>query len=129
LIDLNDENFLLYAAKHYQNKHYLLDEFAEDLLRVKYTKRLIKKYSTNGELKTQLLLNHIIIISNVFGPEATVNILFFRVEEDYYPVLKTILLFLNYMPEEKFTVTFNGKYINPKDITINLDIAEKLRKL
>ena len=92
MFDLNDDSFLIYAAKHYDRPHILQSEFEDDLKRVKYVKRLIKKYRQTGEFKERLVLNHVIILSNVFGTEATVNMLFLKLDQDDYPILKTILI-------------------------------------
>jgi hypothetical protein len=72
--DLNDDNFLIYAAKAYDKPHIIQSEFEEDLKRLKYVKRLLRKYKQTGDFKERLILNHVIILSNVFGVEATVNI-------------------------------------------------------
>jgi hypothetical protein len=82
----------------------------------------------DGECKERLILNHIIILSNMFGVEATVNMLFLKVEPDDYPTLKTFLLFLNYMPE-KLSVTINKYTVNQKEIMVDLSIADRLRKI
>jgi hypothetical protein len=128
MLDLNDGNFLIYAAKSYESPHLLQSEFDEDLKRIKYIKRLLRKYRMDGECKERLILNHIIILSNMFGVEATVNMLFLKVEPDDYPTLKTFLLFLNYMPE-KLSVTINKYTVNQKEIMVDLSIADRLRKI
>ena len=76
--DLNDENFLLFAMKAYESPTCILSEFEEDLKRIKYVKRLIKRYKTTGELKERLILNHLIILSNVFGTKNSVRMLFYK---------------------------------------------------
>lgn len=128
MFDLNDGNFLIYAAKYYDRPHILQSEFEEDLKRVKYVKRLIKKYRQTGEFKERLILNHVIILSNVFGVEATVNILFFKIDPEDYPILKAILMFLKYMPD-KFTVSFNKYHIRQTEIAVDLSVVEKLRNI
>lgn len=128
MFDLNDGNFLIYAAKCYDRPHILQSEFEDDLNRLKYIKRLMRKYRQTGDFKERLVLNHVIILSNVFGVEATVNMLFFKCDEEDYPLLKTILLFLNYMPSQ-FKVTFNKYTIRQEEILVDLDIAEKLRSI
>jgi hypothetical protein len=128
LHDLNDGNFLIYAAKNYDRPHILQSEFDDDLLRIKYVKRLMRKYRHTGELKERLVLNHIIIISNVFGVEATVNMLFFKVDKEDYQVLKTFLIYLNYMPN-KIKMTINGSLIRQEEIPVDLAIAQKLREI
>ena len=106
MFDLNDGNFLIYAAKCYDRPHILQSEFEDDLKRIKYVKRLLRKYRQTGEFKERLVLNHVIILSNVFGVEATTNMLFFKVDQEDYPLLKTILIYLNYMPS-RLNVTFD----------------------
>lgn len=126
--DLNDDNFLIYAAKAYDKPHIIQSEFEEDLKRLKYVKRLLKKYRQTGEFKERLVLNHIIILSNVFGVEATVNMLFYRVDPEDYPLLKTILIFLKYMPKN-LTVSFDKYHLRQEEILVDLDIANILRNL
>lgn len=126
--DLNDDNFLIYAAKAYDKPHIITSEFEEDLKRLKYVKRLLRKYRQTGDFKERLILNHVIILSNVFGVEATVNMLFFKVDPDDYPLLKTILIFLNYMPK-RLTISFNKYSIRQEEILVDLNVASKLRNL
>ncbi len=96
--ELNEENHLLFAIKHYENPQAAtIEDFEEDLKRFKYIKRLFKKYITHGELKHHLLLNHLIICFNVFG-EATIPLLFYKIEREYWSLLKTFLVFLNRIP-------------------------------
>jgi len=104
-----------------------MSEFEGDLKRLKYIKRLIKKYKKSDDLKERLILNHIIVLSNVFGTEACVRMLFFRASKDEYHILKTILLFLNYMPRVIYGI--NGKNIMSSDITIDFNIAKKLKEI
>lgn len=128
LFDLNDQNFYIYAAKHYDKPNPIQIELDEDLNRIKYVKRLLKKYRCNGECKDRLILNHIIILSNVFGVEATVNMLFFKVDKEDYHVLKTFLIFLKYMPKH-FKVTFNNSYLRQEEIQVDLFIAQRLKNI
>ena len=86
----------MFAIKAYNKPNCIMSEFEEDIKRIKYVKRLIKKYVVTGDLKERLILNHIIILSNVFGIEATVRMLFLKLDEKHYPILKTFLLFLNH---------------------------------
>jgi hypothetical protein len=93
--ELNEDNFLLFAIKNYDNPHCSTkDDFFEDLKRFKYIKRLFKKYHTTGDLKTHLLLNHIIIIFNLFDDAGT-PLLFYKLESIYWPALKSFLIYLN----------------------------------
>jgi len=126
--DLNYDNFTIYAAKFYDRPNIIQSEFEEDLQRLKYVKRLLKKYRQTGDFKERLILNHVIILSNCFGVEATVNMLFFKVDPEDYPILKTILLYLNYMPEN-FKITFHKYYVRQQEIPVDLYIAQKLREL
>lgn len=128
MFDLNDDNFLIYAAKAYDKPTIVSREFEDDLSRLKYVKRLLRKYRQSGDLRERLILNHIIILANVFGVEATVNMLFFKVDNEDYPPLKTILLFLNYMPD-RIPVTFNKYQLKQADITVDLEVAKKLREI
>ena len=99
--DLNDKNFALYAMKLYNNPQCLgIDEYKDDLNRLKYVKRLLRKYFKNGILRERLILNHLIILANVFGVEGSVRMLFYKVETELHPLLKTFLVFLQYLPEK-----------------------------
>lgn len=93
--ELNEDNFLLFAIKHYDNPNAMTkDDFFEDLKRFKYIKRLLKRYDKTGILKTHLLLNHIIVVYNIFGDAAT-PILFFKIDQTYWKYLKSFMMFLN----------------------------------
>jgi len=127
ITDLNEETFIMYAIKCYDNPHCVMSEFEEDLKRIKYIKRLIKRYRTTGELKERLILNHMIVLSNVFGTEATVRMLFYKFDEEDYKILKTFLLFLNYMP--KIVIGINGTNIISADISVDLFVAKRLREI
>jgi hypothetical protein len=97
--ELNEDNYLLFAIKYYENPHAsTLEDFEEDLKRFKYIKRLLKKYVVQNELKHHLILNHMIICFNVFG-EATVPLLFYKIEQEYWSLIKTFLIFLNRIPD------------------------------
>ena len=125
-VDLNDDNFLLFAVKNYESPHYIMSEFEGDLKRIKYIKRLFRKYKATGSIKDRLILNHLILLYNVFGGAAT-RMLFYKVDEEHYPILKTFLIYLNYMPDIIYGV--NGKTILSFEIPINLEIAKILREL
>ena len=97
--ELNEENFLLFAIKHYENPQAVTkDDFDKDLNHFKYIKRLLKRYRNTGQLKTHLLLNHFIILYNIFGDAAT-PMLFYKIEKELWSVMKTFVLFLNRLPE------------------------------
>lgn len=125
--NLNDENFILYAMKCYDSPNCIMSEFEEDLKRIKYVKRLIKRYKTTGELKERLILNHIIILSNVFGTRNAVRMLFFKLDEQDYQILKTFLLFLGYMPDIVFGI--NGRNINSYSVSVDLFVGKRLRDI
>jgi hypothetical protein len=96
--ELNEENYILFAIKHYENPHCCTrEDFDEDVKRFKYLKRLLKRYLRGGSLRTHLVINHLIILYNVFG-EAATPLLFFKLEREYWCILKTFLLFLNKYP-------------------------------
>jgi len=97
---INRENFLLYAMGQYTNPQCEgMTEFEEDLSRIKYVKRLLKKYHRTGEVRPILLLNHLTILGNVFTPMGAARMLFFKLDAAQYPALKTVLLYLNYIGE------------------------------
>ena len=97
--ELNESNYLLFAIKFYDNPQALTkDDFDDDLKRIKYIKRLLKRYKNTGELKIHLILNHLTVLFNVFN-EAAVPLLFYNLEEDLWPYLKSFLIFLNRVSE------------------------------
>jgi hypothetical protein len=97
---LNEENFLVYAMHHYDNSQcYSIEEFNDDLKRFLYLKKLFSRYKNELDLKENLIINHIVIIYNIFGDEAT-NMLFFKIDKEYWDTLVTFLVFLGRMPEE-----------------------------
>jgi hypothetical protein len=125
--NLCDNNFIIFAMKAYDKPNCIISEFEEDLKRIKYVKRLIKRYRITGELKERLLLNHIIILTNVFGIESSVRMLFYKLDRDDYDILKTILLFLSMLPE--LVIGINGNNINTREIHVDLFVARKLKNL
>jgi hypothetical protein len=97
--ELNDSNYLLFAIKFYNNPQAVTrEDFDSDLKRIRYVKRLLKKYKNTGELKIHLILNHLIVLFNVFG-DATIPLLFYNLEKDLWPAIKSFLIFLNRIPE------------------------------
>ena len=97
--ELNESNYMLFAIKFYDNPQAVTkDDFEADLKRIRYIKRLLKRYKNTGELKIHLILNHLIILFNVFH-EAAVPLLFYNLEEDLWPSIKSFLVFLNRIPE------------------------------
>jgi len=126
--DLNEKTFLLYATQHYDNPQCVdVEEFNDDLRKIKYIKRLFNQYSLGGDLKERLLLNHIIVFFNVFQTRAATRILFFKLEEKFWPVLKTFLFYLKFMPEDKIE-SINGKEIVVSDILMDQGVIDSLRK-
>lgn len=123
---IDESNFLLFAAKNYDNPqcHDIL-EFQDDLQRFKYLKRLFSKYEETGEIKERLVLNHLIVLYNVFGIEAT-RMLFFKLNE-YHRYLKPFLVLLNKMPEVVLGV--EGKNIISSDIVMDTKIVNLLRNI
>jgi hypothetical protein len=125
--DLNDDNFLLYAMKAYSSPYCIMSEFESDLKRIKYLKRLFRRYKATKILKERLILNHIILLYNVFGVEAATRILFFKIDKIHYNMLKTFLIYLNYMPNKVKGI--NGTDIDSSDILLDMDVADILRKI
>lgn len=125
--DLNDENFLMYAVKCYNSPHCIMSEFEGDIKRIKYLKRLFRRYKITKSLKERLILNHIILLNNVFGPEATSRILFYKIDERDYDILRTFLEYLNIMPEAVYGI--GGKNIYARDIELNTHVIEVLKKI
>ena len=125
--NLTDENVMLYAAKAYDKPNCVMSEFTEDMKRLNYLKRLFRRYRKHNEMRERLILNHIVVLNNLFGPEVTTRLLFFRMSKDDFSILKTYLLFLNLMPDRVRGI--NGKDIISSDISIDLPIADVLRTL
>ena len=101
--ELNEENFLLFAIKNYENPQAITrEDFEKDLNHFRYIKRLLKRYRSSGELKIHLLINHFIILYNIFGDAAT-PMLFYKIEEDLWSIVKTFVVFLNRLPDYPHT--------------------------
>ena len=97
--ELNEGNFKLFAIKNYENPQAVTEaDFEKDLNHFKYIKRLLKRYKNSGELKSHLIINHFIVLYNIFGDAAT-PMLFFKIEKELWPVMKTFVLFLNKLPD------------------------------
>jgi hypothetical protein len=122
--DLNEENFIMYAVKSYSSPHCIMSEFEGDIKRTKYLKRLFRRYKVTKSLKERLILNHIILLNNVFGTEATARILFYKIDERDYDILKTFLEYLNIMPDAVYGI--RGKNIYSNEIPLNKNVAEIL---
>jgi hypothetical protein len=125
--NLCDDNFTIYAMKSFDKPNCIMSEFEEDLKRIKYVKRLIRRYRVTGEMKERLILNHLIVLSNVFGIESSVKMLFYKLDREDYDILKTFLIFLNFMP--KVISGIRGINIHSADISIDFFVAKKLRTI
>jgi hypothetical protein len=124
---LDDTNFLIYAMKAFEKPNAILSEFQDDIKRIKYIKRLIRRYRNGGSLKERLILNHIIILANIFGVEQSVKMLFFKLDKEDYSSLKTFLIYLSYMPD--IVSGINGENIRSAEIDVDLNLADVLRKV
>jgi len=125
--NLNDDNYMLFAAKYYENAHCTdLLEFHDDLKRIRYIKRLFKKYEQSGDLKDRLIFNHLIVLYNVFDHRAMTRMLCYKLD-DQLQYLKPFLIFLNYWRTDLGEL--DGKKIIDSDISVDIGIAQKLREL
>ena len=127
LDDLNDDNFTIYAMKCYSSPNCIMSEFESDIKRTKYLKRLFRRYKVTKSLKERLILNHLILLSKVVGTEPTAKILFYRIDERDYDILKTFLVYLNIMPE--VITGIRGKTIQSEDILVEPNILEILLRI
>ena len=126
--DLTAKNYVMFAMKNYDNPQCLdIEEFYSDLNRIKYLKRLFKRYVTTDELKERLILNHIIVLYNVFGIIPATRLLFFRVGPEYHSMLKTFIVYLNFLPEGEQEKEV--KEIDIVRIPLDDDITEVLRNI
>lgn len=125
---LTEKNFLLFCAKYYSNVHCTsTEEFLDDIKRIKYIKKLITRYIESGELKERLILNHLIILNNMFGPEALCKILYLKMEE-YFKYLKPFLILLNILPIQIINVKKEGIIVTD-NILLDTKIVNQLRKI
>lgn len=124
IIDINENNFLIYAARFYTNPIIDSDEFNEDVQRFKYLKRLFSHYEKTGELKERLIINHVIILFNVFGKRAA-DMLFFKLPQ-YHSLLVPFLVLLHRLPKK---VILGNTIVYTADIPMDLNIVNKLRKI
>ena len=116
--ELNSENFVLFASRYYNNNQCLdIEEFYEDLQRFKYLKRLFSRYEL-GDLQERLILNHLIVVYNVFGVQAANKMIFYKIPKKHWHMLKPFLVFLNYLREDEYV-----------DVPLDQTIVEKLRTL
>ena len=126
--NLNAKNFVLYAAKHYDNPGCeSIEEFHDDLNRFKYIKRLFTKYQETGEIKERLVLNHLIALYNLFGPIPTTRMLFLKLDGNW-ELLKPFLVYLGYMPERLYEIGQHAVIID-SNISLDDEIVNRLRKI
>lgn len=123
--NLTNDNIMMYAIKSYSTPSCVMSEFNEDMKRFNYIKRLFRRYTKYGELRERLILNHLIVLYNVFGVEPATRMLFFKIGKDDWPALKTYLLFLSYMPISVKGI--KGADLQSSDIPVDMAIAEVLR--
>ena len=122
--ELTNENYLMFALLHYDNPHCVdIKEYFEDVRKLKYIKRLFNRYREDGVIKERLILNHLISFFNVFENKAAIRLLFFRVGREYYPLLKTFLVYLNRMPVQV------NEELYSSDIDMDEKVIETLRKI
>lgn len=125
--NLTNDNIMIFAMKAYDKPNCIMSEFREDMKRFNYLKRLFKRYRKLGELREQLVLNHLVVLYNVFGPEVATKLLFFQMSKDDYSALKTYLLFLSCMPEKVKGI--KGHDIISSEISVDMTIAHALRQI
>lgn len=126
---LTELNFLLYAAKYYDNPHcYDTQEFYDDLNRFKYLKRLFNRYEESGDLRERLIINHLIVLYNIFGAEPTTRMLFLKLK-GHYQLLKPFLVLLGYMPEVVYNIGEENINIQNSNISMDLNIVNVLRQI
>jgi hypothetical protein len=128
MIELNNDNFLMYAIKNYNNPGCRgVTDFNDDLKRLRYIKRLLGRYRLTGDVKERLVINHIVVFYNVFGVEAATRMLFYKIQEDLWPELKTFLVYLNFMPQT--VIVSNGFKMPESEIPLDPVLVDILRKL
>tara|TARA_B100000085_G_C18276597_1_gene404418 strand:- start:215 stop:577 length:363 start_codon:yes stop_codon:yes gene_type:complete len=111
--NLSNENIVMFALKHYDNPQCEGEkEFHDDMKRFKYIKRLLRKYKDHGVLKERLILNHIIVLNNVFGPDACSTLLLFKIEQEHWPQVKSFLSFLGMLPEKEMGDVHEDLYVS-----------------
>ena len=126
--DLNEGTFLMYSMKEYNNIQCVdIEEYYDDLKKIKYIKRLFNIYKNDGQLKERLILNHLITWYNVFPVQSGTRILFYKIEEHFWPMLKTFLIFLERMPDKIESI--RGKTILSTDIKLDDGIVTRLRTI
>lgn len=117
--EITKDNWLLFAQHYYDNPTLEREiEFYDDLKRFKYLKRLFRKFEISGHIKVRLVVNHIIVLQNVFGVEAAITLLLFKIDKKYWPLLKPVLDYLSYLYPHEL-----------KEVENNVVIEEKLKEL
>lgn len=126
--NLTEDNVIIFAMKFYDNPQCTSEkDFYDDMKILKYIKRLMNRYYATGILKERLILNHLIMFTNIFPPPVAIRILFLRIDDKFWPMLKTFLIYLDMMP--KYIDKINGKEILSSDINVDLKIANVLREI
>ena len=125
---LNDDNIMLYCAKHYENPHCTgIDDFNDDLNHIKYLKRLFNRYQKGDEFNTNLIVNHLILLYNVFDNQAITRVLFYRINREHWSILKPCLIALSQLPEFLDGVSQNEETINTDTIPLDQNVVDRLR--
>lgn len=128
MIKLTEKNYIMYAMKNYANPQCVdIEEFYEDLKRISYIRRLFVKYKSGQQLRERLVLNHLIVLYNVFPIQEISNLLFFRIEREYWSALKTFLVYLNFMPEKLYFL--DDYVVLTTDISLDDNIITVLRNI
>lgn len=127
MIDLNPETVMIYAVKSYDKPNFVKSELHDDLKHLSYVRRLFRRYHQYGELRERLILNHIVILYNIFGVVAATRLLFYHVREEDHAILKTFLLFLNYMPLKVEGI--RGRAILSDDLQVDPLVVDVLREI
>lgn len=125
--DLNNDNVMIYAVKAYDKPNCIMSEFKDDMKRFNYLKRLFKRYRSLGEIRERLVINHLVVLCNVFTPEVATRLLFYKMAKEDYSVLKTYLTFLNVMPN--YVRGIKGKDIVSSEIPLDTTIVNLLRTI
>lgn len=116
----------MYAVKAYDKPNCIMSEFKDDMKRFNYLKRLLKRYRKIGEIRERLVINHLVVLYNVFGVEVATRLLFYKIPKEDYSTLKTYLIFLNFMPN--IIRGIKGQDLISSDIPVDMTIADELRK-
>jgi hypothetical protein len=125
--DLTNENFMMYAMKAYDRPNCIMSEFKDDLKRFNYLKRLFLRYRKYDEMREQLVINHLVVLYNVFGPEVATRMLFFKMSKEDYSALKTYLIFLSIMPDRVKGI--KGHDIVSSEIPVDQKVVDVLREI